>query len=194
MIGTAGVAVGTPILVANPHQDCPLLSPDSALDEESMLDDQDLCIECASEHSYSKSLLEIPTQDDGADYDIRVVSKPDINNQEHDLVEGEVQKLSLKQSIAELEIKDHEVASSSLEDLPIQINSSPHVPTDKLTKLLGQLEADKHYPYQEDDGLLLSPPTHHEDIVQDRSKLRKCSSLKTSRSSPDTSGVSKLVR
>ena len=76
----------------------------------------------------------------------------------------------------------------------ILINSSPHVLTDKLTKFLCRLEADKHYPNQEDDGLLLSPPTHHEDIVQGRPSLRKCSSLKTSRSSPDTSGASKLVR
>jgi len=188
-LGPTGVEVGTPILAANLHQDCPLVSPDSALDEESILDDQDLCIECASEHSYSKSLQETPQ--DGADYDLKVVSKPDIHNQEQESVEGDVQKLNLKQSIAELIMKDHEVTISSLEDLPIQLDSSLQVPTDNLTKLCCQLEADKHYPNQKVHVLA---PTYQEVTVQKRFKLRKGSSLKTSRSSPDLSGVCKLVR
>ena len=61
----------------------------------------------------------------------------------------------------------------------IEIKSGLHVSSNKLASLLSQLENDKGYPNQEEeqDELILSKRTKSE-----RSRLRKSSSLKTSRS------------
>lgn len=142
----------TPILAASPQVDSPIVSPDSCLGEESILDDQNLCTECAL----------VETDD------------------------------NLENTVTRVEI---DVSSPTPEPEKVEISSGLHVSTDKLNTLLRQLEVDKLYPNEEEDDILLSPrPIQRHDSVQERPKLRKCSSLKTSRTPPVTPGGRKIVR
>merc|ERR1719318_955715 len=180
----------TPILAASPQVDSPLVSPDSCMDEENILDDQNLCIECASAHSFptqeeTTSLVE--TDDFLENTETR--EDPDTDSDTRNIEQIET---IIEPSIAELEI---DVSSPTPEPEKVEINSGLHVSTDKLNTLLRQLEVDKLYPNQEDDDILLSPsPIQRHDSVHERPKLRKCSSLKTSRTPPVTPGGRKIVR
>ena len=159
----------TPILVLTSRVDSPVVSPDSCLDEESILDDHDLCIECASSHSFHLQNEEIPTPFEN---DSETVDDPSIE-------EPEVFKIS----------------SPTPQPERVEINAGLHVSTDKLKILLKQLEVDKLYPYQEEDDILCaSTPIQCHETAQQRSKLKKCSSLKTSRTPPVTSEFRKVVR
>lgn len=153
----------TPILAASPQVDSPIVSPDSCLGEESILDDQNLCIEYASTQTQHEESPEIVETDD-----------------------------NLENTVTRVEI---DVSSPTPEPEKVEINSGLHVSTDKLNTLLRQLEVDKLYPNEEEDDILLSPrPIQRHDSVQERPKLRKCSSLKTSRTPPVTPGGRKIVR
>jgi len=184
----------TPILAASPHVDSPIVSPDSALDEDSILDDQNLCIECASELSFQ-------TPDEEILIDVETDDIPDITiNWVEDDVEGEPSNIEVNKHTREpiepsiVETKA-QVSTLTPEPEKIEINSGLHVATDKLNTLFRQLEVDKLYPHQEEDDLVLSPtPIQRRDSVQDRPRLRKCSSLKTSRTPPVTPGGRKIVR
>merc|ERR1719318_1125937 len=181
-----------PILAASPQVDSPLVSPDSCMDEENILDDQNLCIECASAHSFqtqeeSTSLVE--TDDFLENTETR--EDPDTDSDSDTRKIEQIQTI-IEPSIAELET---DVASPTPEPEKVEINSGLHVSTDKLNTLLRQLEVDKLYPNQEEDDILLSPrPIQCHDPVQERPKPRKCSSLKTSRTPPVTPGGRKIVR
>ena len=181
----------TPILAASPQVDSPIVSPDSYLDQESNLDDQNFCIECASALSFQTQHEETPALVETDDNLENIVArvKPDTDSDASNI--EQIQTLNLP-SIAELEI---DVSSPSPEPEKVEINSGLHVSTDKLNTLLRQLEVDKLYPNQEEDDILLSPtPIQRHASVQERPKLRKCSSLKTSRTPPVTPGGRKIVR
>ena len=81
----------------------------------------------------------------------------------------------------------------------VKINSSLVVSTEKLCNLLHKLESDRVYSSQDDDSLeeddlLLSPVPSRQESIDERPKLRKCSSLKNSRTPPVTPGHRKIVR
>jgi hypothetical protein len=157
----------TPIFAVSPRVDSPLVSPDSCLDEDSILDDQDLCIECASSHSFQMQNEETPIPVVNA---VETIDDPKTE---------EVFKVS----------------SPTPQPERVQINAGLHVSTDKLKTLLKQLEVDKMNPCQEEDDILSSPtPIPCHETAQKRSKLKKCSSLKTSRVPPITSELRKGVR
>merc|ERR1719318_512713 len=143
----------TPILAASPQVDSPLVSPDSCLEQESILDDQNLSIECASVISLQKQEEEsslVETDDLLENTETR--EEPDTDS---DIVThiGHVETIT-ENSKAELEI---DVSSPTPEPEKVEINSGLHVSTDKLNTLLRQLEVDKLYPNQEEDDILLSP-------------------------------------
>eukprot|EP00090_Calanus_glacialis_P046388 TRINITY_DN909_c0_g1_i10.p1 TRINITY_DN909_c0_g1~~TRINITY_DN909_c0_g1_i10.p1 ORF type:complete len:632 (-),score=221.93 TRINITY_DN909_c0_g1_i10:191-2086(-) len=180
----------TPILAASPQVDSPIVSPDSCLDQESILDDQNLCIECASAHSFQTQHGESPSLVETDDNLENTVTRED--DTDSDISNIEQIETIIEPSIAELEI---DVSSPTPEPEKVEINSGLHVSTDKLNTLLRQLEVDKLYPNQEEDDFPLSlTPIQSHDSVQERPKLRKCSSLKTSRTPPVTTGGRKIVR
>ena len=157
----------TPILAVSPRVVSPVVSPDSCLDEESILDDQNLCIECASSYSFPIQNEEIPTP---------VENDSDTNDY------PKTEEL-------------FKISSPTPQSERVEINAGLHVSTDKLKTLLKQLEVDKLYPYQEEDDILCaSTPIQCHETAQQRSKLKKCSSLKTSRTPPVTSEFRKVVR
>jgi len=90
--------------------------------------------------------------------------------------------------------KSDEVTNGNLEPQKIEINAGLHVTTEKLSSLFKQLEVDKLYPNQENDLMFDSTPIQQQDPLHERPKLRKCRSLKTNKSPPDTPGVKKIVR
>lgn len=195
----------TPILAASPQVDSPIVSPDSCLDEENLLDDQNLCIECATSHSFQSTHVEAEDTpstvltEDSQDTKVTWVEPTAtvIETVEHASSEEVIQRISEKVNQS---IKDPKIQSFNPEPEKVEIHSSLHVSTDKLNTLLGQLEVDKLYPNQdidcqEEEDLLSSPrPLQSQDSVQDRPKLRKCSSLKTGRTPPVTPGGRKFVR
>jgi len=183
----------TPILASSPN-DSPIVSPDSCLDEENLLDDQNFCSECATEHSYQSNheiFQETPTTV------LSELKAPGIEPaQPQPRSEEVIQRVSEK--INEPSIQEPKIKVSSPEPEKVEINPNLHVSTDKLNTLLGQLEVDKLYPNQdkdEEEDLLASPtPIQRRDSVYERPKLRKCSSLRTGRTPPVTPGCRKIVR
>ena len=84
-----------------------------------------------------------------------------------------------------------------------QINPSLVVSTEKLNNLLHKLESDKVYDLKGDDSLedadeldrVMSPvPRTPSRESLEKPRLRKCSSLKTSKTPPTTPGRRKIVR
>eukprot|EP00092_Neocalanus_flemingeri_P016725 GFUD01018088.1.p1 GENE.GFUD01018088.1~~GFUD01018088.1.p1 ORF type:complete len:658 (-),score=152.47 GFUD01018088.1:847-2820(-) len=198
----------TPILAASPQVDSPIVSPDSCLDEENLLEDQNLCIECATSHSFQAThdTLDTPTNTVLTEVS-QETSKVILSESAIGIETLESQNYSeeVRQPISENNndesIIDLKINVSSPEPEKVEINSNLHVSTDKLNILLGQLEADKLYPNQDrddqeenDNGLESSPNPVHHDSASERPKLRKCSSLKTGRSPPQTPGCRKFVR
>jgi len=193
----------------------PILSPDSCLEEESVLGYQDLCIECATEQSFQTPVNRgQPVQDSDHDdilehknrnaANLIVAQKPFESSIEDTKIiieagidESKVTIDSETEVLAKLSIKETgtEAAIINQESEKIEINPTLHVTTEKLNALFKQLEADKFYPNQEDDDDINSPaPLELKDSVSDRPKLRKCSSLKTHRTPPGTPGSKKYVR
>jgi len=190
----------TPILAVSPH-DSPLVSPDSCLDEENLLDDQNFCIECATELSYQSNhevSKETPTTVlSEANKDTELAwPEPTEPAQPQPRSEEVIKRIS--ETINEPSIKEPKIKVSSPEPEKVEINPNLHVSTDKLNTLLGQLEVDKLYPNQdkdEEEDLLASPtPIQRQDSVYEKPKLRKCSSLRTGRTPPVTPGGRKIVR
>jgi len=210
----------------------PLVSPDSCLEEENVLEYQNLCIECATEQSFQTHDQEKPTSiivgtDQNHD---RMVTwgKPEIasdilelKNSNAEIVEESMEvepsikvretSETIELSTSEIEAafdQEHTNPSSQLTDKPspketevaskklekIEINADLHVSTEKLSSLFKQLEVDKLYPTQEDDLMFDSTSIQKQDPLYERPKLRKCRSLKTNKSPPETPGVKKIVR
>ena len=213
----------------------PLVSPDSCLEEENVLEYQNLCIECATEQSFQTRDQGTPTTTISAgtdqSLDTRVTwGKPDLaienlkqeinssNNVEiaqtsHNVDAESSQYTSEVEASVDIEIEktltsepsnrvedklieeDSKVATKYHEPQKIEINAGLHVTTEKLSSLFKQLEVDKLYPHQENDLMFDSNPLQlQEDPLYERPKLRKCKSLKTNQSPPETPGVKKYVR
>ena len=149
------------------------MSPDSFLDEESILEDQNLCIECASSHSFQVQNEEIPTPPEVMENDIEIIEDPSIK-------ESEIIKIS----------------SQTPQPGLVEINACLHVSTDKLNSLLRQLEVDKFYPNEEEevDILCSLTPIQCHETVKQRSNFKKCFSQKSNRTPKVTSGFKKFVR
>ena len=97
--------------------------------------------------------------------------------------------------VDKLIVEESKVATRNFEPQKIEINAGLHVTTEKLSSLFKQLEVDKLYPHQENDLMFDSNPLQlQEDPLYERPKLRKCKSLKTNKSPPETPGVKKYVR
>jgi len=97
--------------------------------------------------------------------------------------------------VDKLIVEESKVATRNFEPQKIEINAGLHVTTEKLSSLFKQLEVDKLYPHQENDLMFDSTSIQlQEDPLYERPKLRKCKSLKTNKSPPETPGVKKYVR
>ena len=170
-----------PILAVSPQveTDCPYISPDSVIGEDSLLSDQDLCIECATSHITAESPEDGPKTTKGEDE-----SQKDLSHNQTDTLNASVQPRTddIMQRLSD------RINENNKTELPVS--------SDKLTNLL-----DKLGPIKED-----SDSNEEEDIsplrllhqnsldVRPRPKLRKCSSLKSSSSPPRTSSQRKIVR
>jgi len=100
-------------------------------------------------------------------------------------------------------------STETSEDQKIEVSSTLRVSQDKLESLLGQLEPDKRYPNKANKelsplrsgraSLATSTPTIWSELEDDeeeivRPRLRKCISLKTGKTPPNTPGGRKIVR
>lgn len=157
---------------SDPEIVSPLLSPDSCLEDESLLEEPSLCIECATRAA--------------------VKAGGEVEEKNEPLEATESKKPKMNVSTNESVEKETEIVITE-EDQGIEVSPTLRISSDKLESLLGSLEQDKHYPS-------LSSSPHHPNPLRmsgrvsiassspsrqaDKSptRLRKTSSLKSSRS------------
>ena len=198
-----GEGSATPILAASPltTDTSPLVSPDSVISEDhdiSMRNNLELCAECDKEQTCQKSDLNIKENTDEA------VRQESDSQDEIFSTEDVVEEVSQEKSddiIKRLSAKMNSPIDNTTTE-KFQINSSLVVSTEKLNSLLHKLESDKTYDTQGDDSLedeedrVMSPipRTPSRESLDKPLRLRKCSSLKTSKTPPTTPGRRKIVR
>jgi len=157
---------------SDPEIVSPLLSPDSCLEDESLLEEPSLCIECATRAA------------------VKAGGEIEEKNEPLEATESKMPKMNV--STNESVEKETEIVIT-VEDQGIEVSPTLRISSDKLESLLGSLEQDKHYPS-------LSSSPHHPNPLRmsgrvsiassspsrqaDKSptRLRKTSSLKSSRS------------
>ena len=160
----------------------PLLSPDSCLEDESLLEEPNLCIECATRAAVEAG-GEMEEEEDES-LDMTETNTTEMKDSTDESVEEETEDI--------IPVEDHS----------IEVSSTLRISPDKLESLLGSLEQDKHYPsLSSSPGNTLSSSPHHPNPLRlsgrvsiassspsrqaEKSptrKLRKSSSLKSSRS------------
>ena len=195
----------TPILAASPltTDTSPLVSPDSVISEDHDLglrSSLELCAECQTdkEQTTQNSLKSDLNRENVEE----TVSK-ESDSQDEIFRTEEVAEVSQEKSddiIKRLSAKLNSPIDTTTEKF--QINSSLVVSTEKLNSLLHKLESDKAYDTQGDDSLedeedrVMSPipRTPSRESLDKPLRLRKCSSLKTSKTPPTTPGRRKIVR
>ena len=196
----------TPILAASPMvtSESPLVSPDSVISDDLMIGDSlntEVCQECVAASQTSETEENISS----AESIINNESGHDnIRNKEENIENESTEEHELNQPAKSDDImkKLNERLSSPTKSVEkVQINPSLVVSTEKLCNLLHKLESDKLYSggnqdeALEEDDLLMSPlELSRNDSLNERPKLRKCSSLKTSKTPPTTPGQRKIVR
>lgn len=174
-------AATTPILSpALPTAGSPTVSPDSCIEEESLLE-ANLCIECAT-----STTLQLVERVDGVGAGSRPQSQVRLEVIEESQSEGAVIK----------ESTDVNRPGVTMEQ--VEINTDLLVSTEKLNTLLSKFETDKFFSI-EDPNCSEDTSSSQEDlnlltIEAERRKLRKSSSLKTNRTPPTTPGHQKIVR
>ena len=161
--------------IPSPQVVSPLLSPDSCLEEESLLEEPNLCIECATRAAVGgEGKLEDESLE-GAESNLDGITPDDITP-------------TKESSGAESE-------DGNVENESVEVSSTLRVSSDKLESLLGSLEQDKHYPSLSSSPQTSSPnfpkplrlsgrvsiasssPSRQAD--RSPSRLRKTSSLKS---------------
>ena len=199
----------TPILAASPlnTHTSPLVSPDSVISEDldiSPRSSLELCEECQMDKEESKQKTQADVNSVNSDLNNDNTVSNEIDSQEKKFRVEEVEESSQQTSddiIERLCAKLKSPADTTTEKF--QINPSLVVSTEKLNNLLHKLESDKLYHTQEDDSLededeedqVMSPLPHTpRRDSSDKPRLRKCSSLKTSKTPPTTPGRRKIVR
>ena len=119
-----------------PEAVSPLLSPDSCLEDESILEEPNLCIECAT-----RAAVKAGGEMEGKNESLEGIesnrSKTEVSSNES--VERETEDI--------IKVEDHS----------IEVSPTLRISSDKLESLLGSLEQDKHYPS-------LSTSPHHPNI------------------------------
>lgn len=194
----------TPILAASPGpcQNSPLVSPDSVISDDLMMVEPGqpgVCGQCGA----SSQPQEDDTDHVSNDLDEENNCKKESTDK---FIEKDVNvetELNSQPKTDEILKKINEKLSTpptpkSLEK--VQINPSLVVSTEKLCNLLHKLESDRVYSSHnneelEAEDLLMSPlELSRQESFTERPKLRKCSSLKTSKTPPTTPGQRKIVR
>jgi len=198
----------TPILTVSPsvEQECPYISPDSVIEEDSLLSDQDLCISSAIEQSFHES----------SDSERALVSEESSENRPDTVSENDENTQDISQSKVRSdgwdETKNSVTTSQPRTDdimmrLSEKINSrqSPEkkikilpeltVSTDKLSNLLDKLGPIKEDSDSNDEEEEVTPlRLLHQNSLDVRPKIRKCSSLKSSTTPTRSSSQRKIVR
>jgi len=195
-IGSCHEGIATPILAASPQVDSPIVSPDSCLDEDSILDDHNLCEEYSNTHasssSYKLEATKTPEEVDNEfnqSYDMTLVE----SSKDEDVSHSKVLPFDIPiDSVlysrgADVKRTNREESPDNFQLIPdkIEIKSGLHVSSNKLASLLSQLENEKGYPNQEEEQDELIPNIK---TKPERPRLRKSSSLKASRSCQTASG------
>merc|ERR1719402_1012270 len=157
---------------SDPEVVSPLLSPDSCLEDESLLEEPSLCFECATRAAVEAG-GEIEEKNEPLEATESNISKMDASTNES--VESETEIV--------ITVEDHS----------IEVSPTLRISPDKLESLLGSLEQDKHYPslstspHQPNPlrlsgrvSIASSSPSRQAD--KSPTRLRKTSSLKSSRS------------
>ena len=167
----------SPILADSPQveTDCPYISPDSVIGDDSLFSDQDLCFQCATSHVTADTAEEEPQTKKAVD---------EILEDEKDTLTVPVQPRTddIMQRLSD------RINANNKTVLPVS--------SEKLTNLLdklGPIKEDSDYNEEEDISPLRLLHQNSLD-VRPRPKLRKCSSLKSSSSPPRTSSQRKIVR
>jgi len=159
----------------------PLLSPDSCLEDESLLEEPNLCIECATRAAVEAGGEMEEEEDESLDTTER--NSTEMKDSTDESVEEETEDI--------IPVEDHS----------IEVSSTLRISPDKLESLLGSFEQDKHYPSLSSSPGNTSSSPHHPNPLRlsgrvsiassspsrqvEKSptrKLRKSSSLKSSRS------------
>ena len=191
----------TPRQAASPCALGPLVSPDSCLDEENMLEDQDLCMECCVREAVGEELQESEGEDTQEDLEevtaLEEETAPALEEERTAPALEEMTALALDDTVTTPVIEEEEVADPALEEDEVAVSDTLKITQDRLASLLGKLDTDKHYPSSgaRPGRVSLassSPGTRREG--EERPRLRKWSSLKTSKTPPTTPGGRKIVR
>lgn len=164
----------SPILAVSPQveTDCPYISPDSVIGDDSLFSEQDLCFQCATSH------ITADTAEEG----------PQTKKAEEEILEDEENTLT-----DPVQPRSDDI----MQRLSDRINANNKtVSADKLTNFLdklGPIKEDSDYNEEEDISPLRLLHQNSLD-VRPRTKIRKCSSLKGRSSPPRTSTQRKIVR
>ena len=199
----------TPILAASPlnTDTSPLVSPDSVISEDrdiSMRNNRELCEECQTDKEDAEKKSQADLNSGSSDLNKENTVSQESNSQEEIFSTEDVGEVSQQRSddiIERLSAKLNSSIDTTTEKF--QINPSLVVSTEKLNNLLHKLESDKVYDLKGDDSLedldendrVMSPvPRTPSRESLEKPRLRKCSSLKTSKTPPTTPGRRKIVR
>ena len=201
----------TPILAVSPQvvQECPYISPDSVIEEDSLLSEQDVCFQCATSHSFHQSPLPSPAVS-GESSDISQ-DRPDTSNYENTREISQVKSETLEEEkettdgnqprTDDIMLKLSErVNCHSTPDQKLKIHPEITVSTAKLTNLLDKLgpireDSDNNDDDEEEEEEEATPlRLLHQNSLDVRPRLRKCSSLRSSSTPSRTSSQRKIVR
>ena len=196
----------TPILAASPlaSDTSPLVSPDSVIGEELEMRSRE-CEECQTDREEAKQKSQAEATRASLDLNNDKTVSEEIDSQVEKIRVEDAAELSQQRSDDIIKRLSATLNSSTdTTNEKFQINPSLVVSTEKLNSLLHKLESDKVYDSQadadhsleeadEDRVMSPAPRTPTRDSL-DKPRLRKCSSLKTSKTPPTTPGRRKIVR
>ena len=169
--------------IPSPQLDSPLPSPDSCLEEDSLLEDPDLCIQCAT----------------------RAVVEAEEKLKEARIAAESIVDLIIENIHITSNVSENSETDNTTEDQSIEVSSKLRISSDKLESLLGSLEQDKHYPSSLSSSPQISSPhcpkplrlpgrvsiassSPSRQADKSPSRLRKTSSLKSGANARQTNG------
>ena len=169
--------------IPSPQFDSPLPSPDSCLEEDSLLEEPDLCIQCAT-----RAVVEAEEKLREARIAVRSIV---------DLIIENIQITS--------NVSENSETDNTSEYQSIEVSSKIRISSNKLELLLGSLEQDKHYPSSLSSSpqmpaphcpkplrlpgrVSIASPSPSRQPGMSPSKLRKASSLRSGANARQTSG------
>ena len=169
--------------IPSPQLDSPLPSPDSCLEEDSLLEEPDLCIQCAT----------------------RAVVEAEEKLKEARIAAESIVDLIIENIHITSNVSENSETYNTTEDQSIEVSSKLRISSDKLESLLGSLEQDKHYPSSLSSSPQISSPlcpkplrlpgrvsiassSPSRQADKSPSRLRKTSSLKCGANARQTTG------